>query len=86
MKRAPDLRPALTAAQVPVLVAVGSHDLWPLRYHAHFAEAVGARIAVYKTGHSPCETAPHQLAADMLRLFERAGQPEDGGEPGSAPR
>jgi len=72
MKRTPDLRPALSAAQQPILVAVGNHDLWPLRVHARFAERIGARIGVYSTGHSPCETAPHQLAADMLRLFERS--------------
>lgn len=73
MKRAPDLRTTLRMADIPILVVVGSHDLWPLRLHASFAEQIGARIAVYKTGHSPCETAPHQLAADMLRLFERSG-------------
>jgi pimeloyl-ACP methyl ester carboxylesterase len=73
MKRAPDLRANLRMAKIPILVVVGSHDLWPLRLHARFAEQIGARIAVYKTGHSPCETAPHQLAADMLRLFERSG-------------
>jgi pimeloyl-ACP methyl ester carboxylesterase len=73
MKRAPDLRANLRIAKIPILVVVGSHDLWPLRLHARFAEQIGARIAVYKTGHSPCETAPHQLAADMLRLFERSG-------------
>jgi pimeloyl-ACP methyl ester carboxylesterase len=73
MKRAPDLRATLRMADIPILVVVGSHDLWPLRLHARFAEQIGARLAVYKTGHSPCETAPHQLAADMLRLFERSG-------------
>ena len=72
MKRAPDVTPALRASDKPMLVAVGNHDLWPLRLHAHFAERIGARLGVYTTGHSPCETAPHQLAADMLRLFERS--------------
>jgi pimeloyl-ACP methyl ester carboxylesterase len=72
MKRAPDLREPLKQSGVPVLVAVGDHDLWPLRRHARFAERVGATLAVYRTGHSPCETAPHQLARDMLGLFGRA--------------
>jgi pimeloyl-ACP methyl ester carboxylesterase len=71
MKRAPDVRPALAAAELPKLVAVGEHDLWPLALHAELAESIGARLAVYRTGHSPCETAPHQLVRDMLRLFER---------------
>ncbi|MEO8907299.1 MAG: alpha/beta hydrolase, partial [Microbacteriaceae bacterium] len=72
MKRVPDVRPCLRAAAVPLLVAVGNHDLWPERLHARYAAQIGARIAVYVTGHSPCETAPHQLAADMLRLFASA--------------
>ncbi len=72
MMRVPDLRPALRAAGVPLLVAAGSHDLWPERLHTKFAAQIGARVALYATGHSPCETAPHQLAADMLRLFDAA--------------
>ena len=70
MKRAPDVRPALAAAAIPKLVAVGEHDLWPLTLHAALAESIGARLAVYRTGHSPCETAPHQLVRDMLKMFE----------------
>jgi pimeloyl-ACP methyl ester carboxylesterase len=73
MKRAPDLRPVLSAADMPKLVAVGEHDLWPLSLHAAHADAIGAELAVYVTGHSPCETAPHELVHDMLRAFERAG-------------
>jgi pimeloyl-ACP methyl ester carboxylesterase len=72
MRRIPDVRPALRAANVPILVAIGNHDLWPQRLHARFAAQIGARISIYATGHSPCETAPHQLAADMLRLFAAA--------------
>ncbi len=70
MKRAPDARPQLLASPIPTLVAVGEHDLWPLALHARFAEEIGARIAVYRTGHSPCETTPNQLTLDMLALFE----------------
>jgi pimeloyl-ACP methyl ester carboxylesterase len=72
MKKAPDLDAQLAAAAVPKLVAVGEHDLWPLGLHAAFAERIGARLAVYRTGHSPCETAPHQLVRDLLRLYENA--------------
>ncbi len=81
MKRAPDLRPALREAPIPKLVAVGSHDLWPLRLHAELAERIGAELAVYETGHSPCETTPHQLAYDLLRLYAAAdasGAPSSG--------
>jgi pimeloyl-ACP methyl ester carboxylesterase len=72
MKRAPDARAALLASSIPKLVAVGEHDLWPLKLHARLAEEIGARISVYRTGHSPCETTPNQLTFDMLELFERA--------------
>ena len=72
MKRAPDVRDAVAASPVPKLVAVGSHDLWPTELHAALADRIGARLVVYPTGHSPCETAPHQLTRDMLTLFEAA--------------
>ncbi|MDQ1583287.1 MAG: hypothetical protein QOF36_1341 [Microbacteriaceae bacterium] len=73
MKRAPDVRRELAAIAIPKLVAVGNHDLWPPQLHAQFAEEIGGALAVYRTGHSPCETAPHQLARDMLVLFASAG-------------
>ena len=66
MRRTPDLRSELAAATIPKLVAVGEHDLWPLAVHATFAKAIHANLAVYRTGHSPCETTPHQLVRDML--------------------
>lgn len=72
MKRAPDLRSVLHDWPGPKLVAVGEHDLWPLSLHAKFADEIGARIAVYRTGHSPCETTPHQLSHDLLALYARA--------------
>jgi pimeloyl-ACP methyl ester carboxylesterase len=71
MRRTPDLRAELAAAPIPKLVAVGEHDLWPLGVHAQFAEAIHARLAVYRTGHSPCETTPHQLVRDLLSLYSR---------------
>lgn len=75
MKRAPDLRAEVAASPVPKLVAVGTHDLWPLSLHAGFAERIGARLVVYPTGHSPCETAPNQLSRDMVALFAEATAP-----------
>jgi pimeloyl-ACP methyl ester carboxylesterase len=78
MKRAPDVRDQVAASPVPKLVAVGSHDLWPTQLHAEFAERIGARLVVYPTGPSPCETAPHQLSRDMIALFEAAESPAAG--------
>lgn len=72
MKHAPDLRRQLERAEIPKLVAVGQHDLWPLKLHSEFATRIGARLAVYRTGHSPCETSPHQLNRDLFELFGRA--------------
>ncbi|HJV99666.1 MAG TPA: alpha/beta hydrolase [Arthrobacter sp.] len=71
MKNAPDLRKLLADAALPKLVAVGEHDLWPLRLHRLFAQAIGARIAVYRGGHSPCETSPHEFSRDLLSLYAR---------------
>ncbi len=69
MKRAPDLRETIAASPIPKLVAVGEHDLWPLSLHRELAESIGAELAVYVTGHSPCETAPHQLVLDLLETY-----------------
>lgn len=72
MRNTPDFTSELAAAGLPKLVAVGTHDLWPLPMHQKFATAIGAQLAVYATGHSPCETAPNQLNRDLLALFEHA--------------
>ena len=72
MKRSPDLRQTLHDWNGPKLVAVGEHDLWPLALHSAFAREIGATLAVYPTGHSPCETTPHQLTRDLLELYARA--------------
>lgn len=72
MRKTPNHRDALRASDLPKLVAVGDHDLWPREVHAEFASAIGADFVVYPTGHSPCEFTPHQLAWDMLELFQRA--------------
>ena len=72
MMHTPDVRADIAASPVPKLVAVGEHDLWPTELHERFAREIGARFAVYPTGHSPCETAPHQLVRDMMALFTEA--------------
>ncbi len=72
LQRTPDVRSALAESEIPKLVAVGTRDLWALTYHRRFAQQIGATIAVYRTGHSPCETAPHQLSRDLLALYARA--------------
>jgi pimeloyl-ACP methyl ester carboxylesterase len=74
MMRAPDLEAALAAVDIPKAVAVGEHDLWPLPRHARFAEAIGASISVYRTGHSPCEDAPYELSGDLLALYAKASE------------
>ena len=73
MMRTPDVLDELAASPVPKLVAVGEHDLWPRELHERFAARIGARFTVYATGHSPCETAPHQLVRDMRSLFDETG-------------
>ncbi|MBF4995055.1 alpha/beta hydrolase [Arthrobacter gandavensis] len=73
MRHVPDVRSQLAGQPLPKLVAVGEHDVWPNRVHAGFARAIKGRLAVYRGGHSPCETAPHQLARDLLALYEDAG-------------
>lgn len=72
MKKAPDAAAAVRASGVPSLVATSTHDLWPVERYALLSERLGARLAVYDTGHSPCETTPHQLVRDMLDLFGSA--------------
>ena len=69
MMTMPDIADEVAAIDIPKFIAVGEQDLWPTEQHASYAERIGARIAVYPTGHAPCETAPHQLVRDMLDLF-----------------
>lgn len=73
MMDTPDYVGAVAAAGIPKLVAVGHSDLWPTAQHGEYAARIGARMAVYDTGHAPCETAPHQLVRDLLALFEASG-------------
>ncbi|MFB8147608.1 alpha/beta fold hydrolase [Microbacterium sp. NPDC056003] len=69
MMTMPDIADDVAGVGIPKLIAVGEQDLWPTEQHAAYAELIGARMAVYPTGHAPCETAPHQLVRDMLALF-----------------
>lgn len=71
MKHTPDVRAVLATAGIPILIAVGDNDLWRHSLHRGLADRIGAELRVYRTGHSPCETTPHQLACDMLALYAR---------------
>ena len=72
MMASPDLRDRLRRLPLPKLVAAGSRDLWPPSAHERFARDIGAELRIYPTGHSPSETTPHQLSADLLDLFADA--------------
>lgn len=75
LRAVPDVRDALRATGIPVLVAVGEHDVWSLDAHRRYAEGLGAVLQVYAGGHSPCETTPYALCRDMLALFQSAKRP-----------
>lgn len=70
MMTMPDISAEVAAIDIPKLIAVGEQDLWPTAQHTEYAQRIGARLAVYPTGHAPCETTPHQLVRDMLELFD----------------
>ena len=72
MRHTPDLTAQLRQSGIPILVATGDGDLYPVATYRKYAEQLGARLAVYRTGHSPCEITPNQLTADMLALFGTA--------------
>ena len=55
-----------------VIVAAGTGDVWHDSAHRAFAARLGARALILPTGHSPCETTPHQLCLDLFELFRRA--------------
>ncbi|TWD56523.1 alpha-beta hydrolase superfamily lysophospholipase [Arthrobacter sp. AG367] len=74
MQNVPDLRQKLAEAPLPKFVAVGEHDLWPLQLHRVFAQSIRARIGVYRGGHSPSETSPHEFSRDLLALYAKAGK------------
>ncbi|MDO8381992.1 MAG: alpha/beta hydrolase [Microbacterium sp.] len=72
MMTTPDVAADVAAQPIPKLVAVGERDLWPSVEYANYARAIGAELRLYPTGHSPCETTPHQLTRDMLAMFDTA--------------
>ncbi len=72
LKRVPGLSTQLRATGLPLLVVIGGHDLWHTEAHRAFAERLGARLLVLPAGHSPCETAPHQLTEAMIELIRDA--------------
>lgn len=72
LERTPDLTGAVRASGVPVLVAAGARDVWPAKLQRDFARRLDAHLALYDTGHSPCETTPQQLTRDLLAHFHRA--------------
>ena len=72
MMTTPDIADEIAAIDIPLFIAVGEQDLWPQEQHEAWARRIGASIAVYPTGHAPCETTPHQLVRDMLAVFADA--------------
>jgi pimeloyl-ACP methyl ester carboxylesterase len=77
MMRVPDVEDKLRVAGVPILVTSGRGDLWTAARHRAFAQRIGASVRLYATGHSPTETMPRQVAADLLEFLagaDRAGQ------------
>jgi len=69
MKHTPDVASAVRARGIPTLVVAGRHDVWPVDAHRDFAERLGGRLVILDAGHSPCESAPHQLAEAMTDFF-----------------
>ncbi|MGN6325464.1 alpha/beta fold hydrolase [Pseudolysinimonas sp.] len=72
MLHTPDVEAELRELPIPKLVAVGTHDLWPWERAAGQAGRIGAQFVRYETGHSPSETAPHQLTRDLLAFYATA--------------
>ncbi|MDL9981525.1 alpha/beta fold hydrolase [Microbacterium sp. ASV49] len=70
MKQTPDRDAVLRATGIPLLVVSGAHDVWVDGTHEAYADRIGARLVLIDTGHSPCETAPHQVTRAMLELIE----------------
>ncbi|KRA22419.1 alpha/beta hydrolase [Microbacterium sp. Root61] len=69
MMTMPDIVEQIATVDVPKLIAVGERDLWPTAMHEAYAQSIGAQLALYPTGHAPCETAPNQLARDLVHLY-----------------
>jgi pimeloyl-ACP methyl ester carboxylesterase len=82
LRHVPDVRGALRATGIPLLLAIGQDDVWPIELHRRSAALLGAALRVYPGGHSPCETSPHALGRDMLALFEAAEHRDAAGRTG----
>ncbi|MCL2465160.1 MAG: alpha/beta hydrolase [Micrococcales bacterium] len=74
MMHVPDVEDQARASGVPVLVVVGRGDLWTSARHRAFAERMEAQIRVYETGHSPMETTPREMTADLLLFLAAADE------------
>ncbi len=77
MMRVPDIEDKLLVSGIPMLVTTGHGDLWTTARHRAFALRIGAQVRVYGTGHSPMETVPREMAADLVAFLaeaDRAGQ------------
>ena len=66
IRHTPDLAEALRGLGLPILVVGGTGDVWPVAAHRAYARRLDAVLRVIETGHSPCESAPHQLTEVML--------------------
>ncbi len=75
MMHVPDVEDKLLVSGVPMLVAVGHGDLWTAARHEAFAARIGAEVRVYHTGHSPMETRPREMVADLLPFLAAASRP-----------
>ena len=72
MMHVPDVEDKLLVSGIPMLVTTGHGDLWTTARHRAFARRIGADIRVYGTGHSPMETVPRQMAADLVAFLADA--------------
>lgn len=77
MMHVPDVEDKLLVSGVPMLVTAGHGDLWTAARHEAFAQRIGAQVRIYDTGHSPMETTPREMAADLVEFLaaaDRVGQ------------
>lgn len=76
MMHVPYVEDKLLVSGIPTLVTAGHGDLWTAARHRAFAERIGAAVSIYATGHSPMETTPREMVADLLPFLadaDRAG-------------
>ena len=72
MMHVPDVEDKLLVSGIPMLVTAGHGDLWTAARHRAFAERIGAQVRIYHTGHSPMETTPREMAADLVEFLAAA--------------